>query len=945
MTKESILKRIFIVSIFIALAVANVFAQTTVFSYQGRLTELGSPVTGTRFFRFTLFDENGAAMPGAVIQQTLTVTAGVFNTSLDFGANAFPGADRSFEIAVKLNAGDPFTILNPRQSILSAPYSIKSKTSENSAQLGGVDAAQFVQTDAGGNVSLAGDLTVNGSLSMNTVNTQTQYNLGGQRVLGNAGNNNLFVGTGAGAVNAGSFNTFAGNLAGNANTTGDANSFFGNTAGFKNTIGTSNSFFGAGTGVNNVSGNNNAFFGSLSGFNNTANSNSFFGAFAGQSNTIGDRNSFFGYSAGQANTTGAGNSFIGESAGLLNSQGSFNSFVGESAGRSNTTGNQNTFVGNSAGRSNTTGIFNVFLGTNAGYSNTTGINNTFVGRNAGLNNNADKNTFFGNSAGQANTSGFSNAFFGESAGLVNVDGNGNSFFGKSSGIANVNGGGNSFFGYFSGGRNTDGTDNSFFGHRAGSNINGTGNSFVGGDSGNNSTVGNYNSFFGYRSGLNNLTGISNTLIGAFAEVATGNLTNATALGANAVVSQSNSVILGNNANVGIGTSTPQAKFNVVGSSWFQGDTTPLPNTAGKGIVIGFSGDQGYISGFDYTTFTPKNLLLNLGGGNVGIGTTAPTSRLTVTGLIETTTGGIKFPDGTIQKTAGGGNGILNQTTLQTGANFNIDGNGVASALFGNFIAANDYRNSSGDTSILNSIGGVLRVGLGAGIGAGGGQNTFVGNSSGDNSGTSDNNTFVGYQSGRLASGTTGGNSFFGAFTGGGTQGGFNSFFGVLSGAQTTTGSNNSFFGANAGQMNTGGQNNVFVGFQAGKTNLLGSENTFVGVNAGLTNPGDSRNTFIGAETDGNTAVTNATAIGNRAKVTADNSLVLGSINGVNGAAFSTNVGIGTTAPKARLEVADGNILIGSPGQGIILKSPDGGTCRLFSIDNAGAMVLTAIVCP
>lgn len=41
-------------------------------------------------------------------------------------------------------------------------------------------------------------------------------------------------------------------------------------------------------------------------------------------------------------------------------------------------------------------------------------------------------------------------------------------------------------------------------------------------------------------------------------------------------------------------------------------------------------------------------------GNVGIGTEVPGERLTVAGLIESTTGGIKFPDGTIQTTAGGG---------------------------------------------------------------------------------------------------------------------------------------------------------------------------------------------------------------------------------------------------------------------------------------------------
>jgi hypothetical protein len=38
-------------------------------------------------------------------------------------------------------------------------------------------------------------------------------------------------------------------------------------------------------------------------------------------------------------------------------------------------------------------------------------------------------------------------------------------------------------------------------------------------------------------------------------------------------------------------------------------------------------------------------------GNIGVGTVNPSSRLTVRGVIESTTGGIKFPDGSVQTTA------------------------------------------------------------------------------------------------------------------------------------------------------------------------------------------------------------------------------------------------------------------------------------------------------
>ncbi len=96
------------------------------------------------------------------------------------------------------------------------------------------------------------------------------------------------------------------------------------------------------------------------------------------------------------------------------------------------------------------------------------------------------------------------------------------------------------------------------------------------------------------------------------------------------------------SNIAIGIA-PQSRFHVNGTSWFQGDTTPLPAAAGKGVALGFVGEQGYVFGFDYASHTPRNLILNGPGGSVGIGTTTPFGRLSV----NSPTFGISHSDGTV----------------------------------------------------------------------------------------------------------------------------------------------------------------------------------------------------------------------------------------------------------------------------------------------------------
>jgi hypothetical protein len=177
------------------------------------------------------------------------------------------------------------------------------------------------------------------------------------------------------------------------------------------------------------------------------------------------------------------------------------------------------------------------------------------------------------------------------------------------------------------------------------------------------------------------------------------------------------------------------------------------------------------------------------------------------------------------------------------------------------------------------------------------------------------------------------------------------FVGPGAGFNNTTGSFLTIVGSSAGTSNTTGNLNTFLGYGSGSANTEGGLNTFLGANAGDSNLKGNENTFVGFNSDlgpttlsGSSGVVNATAIGARATVSQSNSLVLGSIAGVNGATATVNVGIGTNFPRARLDVRSGNIYIGSPGQGLILRSPNGSICRILTVNNFGNLVSTTTAC-
>jgi len=99
----------------------------TAFTYQGRLTDGGSPANGEYDIRFTLYDAPtaGTQVGSMVPKENTTVTDGLFTVELDFGSDIFTGEARYLEIGVRPgDSGGLFTTLSPRQALTPAPYAL-----------------------------------------------------------------------------------------------------------------------------------------------------------------------------------------------------------------------------------------------------------------------------------------------------------------------------------------------------------------------------------------------------------------------------------------------------------------------------------------------------------------------------------------------------------------------------------------------------------------------------------------------------------------------------------------------------------------------------------------------------------------------------------------------------------------------------------------------------
>lgn len=209
--------------------------------------------------------------------------------------------------------------------------------------------------------------------------------------------------------------------------------------------------------------------------------------------------------------------------------------------------------------------FNTAIGYNALKENTTGFSNTAAGY----------------TALKANTIGQFNAAFGDLALGINTTGNYNTAVGSGS-LSNT----------------ISGSLNTAIGYKALFNSNNISyNTVIGSNAGYQNTAGSGLTAIGANAGYVNLTGSNNTALGSFATFGAGNLINATAIGATALVNTSNSLVLGSNAKVGIGTSSPLAALHV-------------KRLSGVDSVIVFQGSEN--SSVFFTDNVTENILLQTG---------------------------------------------------------------------------------------------------------------------------------------------------------------------------------------------------------------------------------------------------------------------------------------------------------------------------------------------
>ena len=481
-------------------------------------------------------------------------------------------------------------------------------------------------------------------------------------------------------------------------------------------------------------------------------------------------------------------------ANVITAQTALNNYFFGGAGNLTGTGSRNIAAGSGALSANTSGVWNTAIGTSALNANMTGNQNVAVGDSSMLYATSSiQNTAVGQNAMKWSTTASYNTAIGQTAFFRLYSGNYNTALGFWAGFGTAN------------------------------------------NSNQNVTIDDYSNYIGAYSGRDITLAPTTKLI------------NATAIGAYATTKASSTIVLGGTGawavNVGIGTSTPAQKLDIVGNINVSAGSAYMYN--GANVITASTTLSNYFFG---------------GAGNL------------------TMTGG--------WNTASGQSALQNNTTGY-------------------------YNTASGQGSLVSNTTGYSNTASGGSslyFNTTGTQNTANGSSALQNNITGSNNTASGYRA--LSSNFYGSNNTgFGVYT--------------LQNNRSATSSTALGYAAAQGILPYSNQGGVYLGYSAGYSAATGSDyNTLLGYQSGYGVSTGARNVLIGQSTiaasqNQVTTGSNNIAIGNDvalASPTASNQLNIGNLiygTGLSGtgATLSTgNVGIGTTTPAQKLDVA-GNINI------------------------------------
>ena len=510
--------------------------------------------------------------------------------------------------------------------------------------------------------TFTGNQTVNGNLSATGLVTGSSFQIGSNLFdYGSYANQNAFLGFAGNSTMTGTQNTAAGVLALSSNTTGGVNTAIGYNALLSNTAGNSNVAVGWAANLGTTTGTGNVAVGASSlPFNTIGSSNTAIGEAAGQTpggvSLTGARNTALGadtlFGTGTlSNATAVGaNAEVTESNAMVLGSGvmvgigtTAPAFSLDVHGTGNFTGavafgSPITFASGQTfpGTGTITGVTAGTDLTGGGTSGTITLNLNTAATNALYAQLATANTFTGNQTvnGTLSATGTvtgSSYQIGSNLFAFGNYGNGNAFLGYAGNTGT--GSGNVGVGPLALASNNGGINNAATGALAlNNNADGCCNTGNGYSALLKNTNGSGNTALGYQSGetndSSNITGFNNTIVGANAGIATGTLSNATAIGAYAEASASNALVLGSingvntatsSVSVGIGTTAPASTLDVrdngSGGSTFSSITARVTNAVygANSSTSGSGANGGY-----FVTASPQGsgiVAVNTGSGS------------------------------------------------------------------------------------------------------------------------------------------------------------------------------------------------------------------------------------------------------------------------------------------------------------------------------------------